>query len=95
MLDRRVVKIGAGPAGVLAALSLVERIDRDWPGWRLTTSNGDLRARHVVVATGHQHKPLIPSWLLSRPALIGYLGKRSRVLAKGISQQHRSTTCPS
>jgi cation diffusion facilitator CzcD-associated flavoprotein CzcO len=41
----------------------VERIDVHPQGWRLTTSNGDLDARHVVVATGHQHTPLIPDWL--------------------------------
>lgn len=40
----------------------VERIDRRTAGWRLTTSNGDLDARHVVVATGYQHTPLIPNW---------------------------------
>lgn len=40
----------------------VERIDRRTVGWRLTTSNGDLDARHVVVATGYQHTPLIPNW---------------------------------
>lgn len=40
----------------------VERIDRRTVGWRLTTSNGDLDARHVVVATGYQHTPLIPHW---------------------------------
>ncbi|WP_231120050.1 flavin-containing monooxygenase [Mycobacterium colombiense] len=40
----------------------VERIDRNSVRWRLTTSNGDLDARHVVVATGYQHTPLIPNW---------------------------------
>jgi cation diffusion facilitator CzcD-associated flavoprotein CzcO len=40
----------------------VERIDQHSPGWRLTTSNGDLDARHVVVATGYEHTPFIPNW---------------------------------
>jgi cation diffusion facilitator CzcD-associated flavoprotein CzcO len=40
----------------------VERIDRRCPGWRLTTSNGDLDARIVVVATGYEHTPFIPNW---------------------------------
>ncbi|OBI85666.1 flavin-containing monooxygenase [Mycobacterium asiaticum] len=40
----------------------VERIDRHRPGWRLTTSNGNLDARIVVVATGYEHTPFIPNW---------------------------------
>lgn len=40
----------------------VDRIDHHRPGWRLTTSNGDLDARIVVVATGYEHTPFIPSW---------------------------------
>lgn len=40
----------------------VERIDRNSARWRLTTSNGDLDSRHVVVATGYQHTPFIPNW---------------------------------
>lgn len=42
--------------------TMVERIDRRFPGWRLTTSNGDLDARNVVVATGYEHTPVIPNW---------------------------------
>lgn len=40
----------------------VQRIDRHAPEWRLTTSNGDLDARIVVVATGYEHTPVIPNW---------------------------------
>src|SRR5687768_9910059 len=40
----------------------VERIDRDGEGWRLRTSTGDVSARHVIVATGYDHTPHIPSW---------------------------------
>jgi len=42
--------------------TMVARIDRHCPGWRLTTSNGDLDARIVVVATGYEHTPFIPNW---------------------------------
>jgi putative flavoprotein involved in K+ transport len=39
------------------------RADRDEAGgWRLATPGGDYRARHVVIATGHQHTPRLPDW---------------------------------
>jgi putative flavoprotein involved in K+ transport len=37
----------------------VERLD---PGWRLTTSAGDIEARHAVVATGYNGRPRLPDW---------------------------------
>jgi cation diffusion facilitator CzcD-associated flavoprotein CzcO len=40
----------------------VTRIDRQGTGWRLTTSTGDIDARHVVVANGNQHTPRSPEW---------------------------------
>jgi putative flavoprotein involved in K+ transport len=40
----------------------VERIDRDGGDWVLRCPHGDLRARHVVVATGHNHTPDLPDW---------------------------------
>ena len=40
----------------------VERIDRNPSGGTLTTSNGQLDARHVVIATGYLHTPVIPPW---------------------------------
>jgi cation diffusion facilitator CzcD-associated flavoprotein CzcO len=40
----------------------VVRIDWDLSEWCLTTSNGEINARHVVVATGYEHTPLIPNW---------------------------------
>jgi cation diffusion facilitator CzcD-associated flavoprotein CzcO len=49
----------------------VERIDRRRPGWRLTTSAGDIEARHVVVATGHEHTAVIPEW----PGRDGFAGE--------------------
>jgi cation diffusion facilitator CzcD-associated flavoprotein CzcO len=38
----------------------VTRIDRQGTGWRLETSTGEIDARQVVVAIGHQHTPRIP-----------------------------------
>ena len=40
----------------------VERIDPDGDGWLLRTSTGDVAARHVIVATGYAHTPVIPAW---------------------------------
>lgn len=40
----------------------VQRIDQRPPGWRLTTSNDGIDARHVVIATGYQNTPMIPAW---------------------------------
>jgi cation diffusion facilitator CzcD-associated flavoprotein CzcO len=40
----------------------VDRIEREGDGWVLTTSAGELRARHVIVATGFEHTPVIPQW---------------------------------
>jgi putative flavoprotein involved in K+ transport len=40
----------------------VDRIDPCDGGWRVTTPDGDRIARRVVVATGHQHTPLLPDW---------------------------------
>jgi putative flavoprotein involved in K+ transport len=42
----------------------VRRLDRDEAAdeWVLDTSAGELRARHVVVATGYNHTPVMPDW---------------------------------
>lgn len=40
----------------------VKRIDRDSSGWSVSTSDGEIAARNVVVATGYQHTPVIPNW---------------------------------
>ena len=40
----------------------VERIDQTADGWQLTTSAGDLTARQVIVATGHEKSPRLPDW---------------------------------
>jgi len=51
----------------------VNRIDRDGEGggWRLTTSAGELRAPVVVVATGWDNVPTMPSW----PGADGFPGE--------------------
>jgi cation diffusion facilitator CzcD-associated flavoprotein CzcO len=41
--------------------TIVERLDRDHH-WTLTTSAGQMTALHVIIATGHQHTPLMPAW---------------------------------
>jgi cation diffusion facilitator CzcD-associated flavoprotein CzcO len=40
----------------------VERIDRSDGGWALETSEGELRAPQVIVATGYEQEPIIPDW---------------------------------
>jgi cation diffusion facilitator CzcD-associated flavoprotein CzcO len=53
----------ARAAGVeLRVNTEVKRIDRDSSGWLVSTSDGEIEARHVVIATGYQHTPVIPDW---------------------------------
>jgi cation diffusion facilitator CzcD-associated flavoprotein CzcO len=40
----------------------MRRLERRDRGWRVLTSTGDIDARQVVVATGHQHTPCLPRW---------------------------------
>jgi putative flavoprotein involved in K+ transport len=42
----------------------VQRLERDDAAdeWVLDTPGGELRARHVVVATGYNHTPVMPDW---------------------------------
>jgi cation diffusion facilitator CzcD-associated flavoprotein CzcO len=40
----------------------VATVDRDADAWLVETSAGELRAPHVVVATGHSNLPHVPSW---------------------------------
>jgi putative flavoprotein involved in K+ transport len=40
----------------------VSRIDRAGDGWVLRSPDGDIEARYVVVATGHNHTPALPEW---------------------------------
>ena len=49
----------------------VERIDRVDGRWRLRTSDGDLDAAYVVVATGHNHTAALPDW----PGADGFTGE--------------------
>lgn len=49
----------------------VDRIDEAADGgWTLTTTAGEVSARQVVVATGYEHTPKIPSW----PGIEGFSG---------------------
>ena len=49
----------------------IERIDRDGDDWVLHSSQGERRTRNVVVATGHNHTPMLPDW----PGAPGYTGE--------------------
>jgi len=40
----------------------VHRIESRQGGWRLKTSAGDIDTRQVIVATGYEHTPYIPTW---------------------------------
>jgi cation diffusion facilitator CzcD-associated flavoprotein CzcO len=40
----------------------LERIDRNGEGWVLRTSAGDMLARQVIVAAGHEHTGFVPDW---------------------------------
>src|SRR5688572_6371557 len=41
----------------------VTRVDPDPAGWRVQTSGGEMTTPAVVIATGHDRRPLIPDWL--------------------------------
>lgn len=40
----------------------IDRIERNGHGWVLRSAQGDREAPHVVVATGHNHTPVLPDW---------------------------------
>jgi NADPH-dependent 2,4-dienoyl-CoA reductase/sulfur reductase-like enzyme len=40
----------------------VERIERSNSEWALDTSDGELRAPQVIVATGYEQTPIVPEW---------------------------------
>lgn len=40
----------------------VDRIDQVAGGWQLATATGELTARQVIVATGHERIPRLPDW---------------------------------
>lgn len=53
----------AGEEGVDLRLGTrVERIDRDDGSWVVHTSAGEIRAPHVMVATGVDQSPVVPEW---------------------------------
>jgi putative flavoprotein involved in K+ transport len=55
----------------------VSRIDRTGQGWRLHTPTGSIDTSYVVVATGHNHTPVLPDWP-GRDAFTGELVHASR-----------------
>lgn len=60
-------------AGIELALGVgARRLDPDGRAWIITTDDGDLRARHVVVAAGYDHTPFTPHW----PGLETFSGER-------------------
>ncbi|WP_264062662.1 flavin-containing monooxygenase [Mycobacterium montefiorense] len=73
----------------------VKRIDRQPSGWLMSTSDGDIEARHVVVATGYLHTPVLPNWPGSFAGELShshgyrnpapYAGKRVLVVGSGSS----------
>lgn len=40
----------------------VERVERDGDDWLMRSAQVDIRAAHVVIATGMHHAPRVPSW---------------------------------
>jgi cation diffusion facilitator CzcD-associated flavoprotein CzcO len=55
----------------------VGRIDRAGPGWELELGDGSLSAAHVVVATGPDAEPVMPSWpgMASYPGMLIHAGQ--------------------
>jgi cation diffusion facilitator CzcD-associated flavoprotein CzcO len=49
----------------------VDAIEPTGDGWVLRSPRGDLSARYVVVATGHNHTPELPAW----PGADGFTGE--------------------
>jgi putative flavoprotein involved in K+ transport len=47
----------------------VQRIERAGDRWRLATGDGAVEARTVVVATGYNHTPVLPSWAADKAGL--------------------------
>lgn len=49
----------------------LQRVEPNGAGWRVETSDGELEARSVVIATGHDRRPVIPEW----PGREGFSGE--------------------
>jgi cation diffusion facilitator CzcD-associated flavoprotein CzcO len=60
----------------------VERIDPDGAGWAVRTSDGEMRAEHVVVAGGANHWPRIPAWP-GRDEFAGHLSHAAQYRSPG------------
>jgi putative flavoprotein involved in K+ transport len=53
----------ADRAGVVPRFGVeVRRLDADGEGWTATTDGAALRARQVVLATGYNSRPVLPTW---------------------------------
>ncbi|MCR4265901.1 NAD(P)/FAD-dependent oxidoreductase [Nitratireductor sp. ZSWI3] len=63
----------------------VSRIDRQGDGWRLRTTEDDVLARHVVVATGRERVPVVPRW----PGVESFTGKLLHAADFGDVQAYR------
>ncbi len=62
----------AAKLGIRATLrTKVRRIDRNGAVWQVSTSEGRLQARSVVLCTGYNNVPLIPDW----PGKAGFEGE--------------------
>ncbi len=55
----------------LSLTTEVRRIDRLGTAWRVVTSTGPIDTAYVVVATGHNHTPVLPDW----PGRDGFTGE--------------------
>jgi hypothetical protein len=49
----------------------IERVDREVDEWVLRSPQGERRTRNVVIATGHNHTPMLPDW----PGASGFTGE--------------------
>jgi cation diffusion facilitator CzcD-associated flavoprotein CzcO len=63
----------------------VRRIERCTPYWRVETSSGNLSTRQLVVATGFDHTPVIPSW----PGLNDFRGELRHAADFGSAEDYR------
>lgn len=56
------IEHAADTLGVDRRTDAVDRVTRSADGWRIETDRGVASARTVVVATGRNHRPVVPSW---------------------------------
>ncbi len=56
------IEDAARSLGVDRRVSTVRQVERSGDSWRLVTDDGPLLAHTVVVATGRNHRPVLPPW---------------------------------